>query len=298
MDVYLISAGCYSDWHPTGAFSSRELAEAAIAAYKEHGAKDVNDSIDVFTLDAMPYAPDEHGLKHYYVRMRRDGDAIVDQWADPLAPDDDDDVAPYGGRVPFHISARDEQHAVKIANERRIALIASDQWCDDWDAWMEKKYGYSPARRAAERAAAAARVDAAAAGSPPRFVPRHAGWRYRARGGGMIAEYIVGSVQGREEITANNGGADMANGVVSVTAAEVKAWRGYEEWRSGIGDPDTWSWVSWEAETADVTTEADAHEMVKLTGRQRLVLSDGARTPWRDEAERRTIGMTNIPRTY
>lgn len=81
----------------------------------------------------------------------------------------------------------------------------------------------------------------------------------------------------------------MANGVVSVTVAEVKAWRGYVEWRNGMGDPDTWSWISWEAETADVTTEADTHAMVKLTGRQRLVLSDGTRTPWRDEAERRTI---------
>ena len=160
MDVYLISAGCYSDWHPTGAFSSRELAEAAIAGYKEHG-DDVNDCIDVFTLDAMPYAPDEHGLKHYRVKMRRDGDAEVEQRLAPIGPDDDVSGAPRDGRVPFHVSARDEQHAVKIANERRIALIASDQWVDDYDAWMEREYGYSPARKAAERAAAAARADAA-----------------------------------------------------------------------------------------------------------------------------------------
>lgn len=172
MEVYLISAGDYSDWHPVGAFSSRELAEEAIATYKEHGDEDVNDRIDVFTLDAMPYAPDEHGLKHYYVRMRRDGDAEIEQWAAPIGPDDDVSGAPRDGRVPFHVSARDEQHAVKIANERRIALIAADQWEDDWDAWMEKKFGYLRARRDA----ATARADAA---EPARY---HGSFNCRADG--------------------------------------------------------------------------------------------------------------------
>jgi hypothetical protein len=37
----------------------------------------------------------------------------------------------------FYMWAKDELHAVKIANERRIRLIESNSWDVDWDKWKE-----------------------------------------------------------------------------------------------------------------------------------------------------------------
>ena len=41
-----------------------------------------------------------------------------------------------GKTVAFRMWARDEEHAIKIANERRAMLIATNQWTTDWDKWF------------------------------------------------------------------------------------------------------------------------------------------------------------------
>jgi hypothetical protein len=52
-----------------------------------------------------------------------------------------EEARPYGDgvRVSFDVWAKDESHAVKIANERRVQLIASGQWEADWEAWRRGK---------------------------------------------------------------------------------------------------------------------------------------------------------------
>jgi acyl-CoA reductase-like NAD-dependent aldehyde dehydrogenase len=37
--------------------------------------------------------------------------------------------------VRFYMWAKDEEHAVKIANERRAALVAANVWTTNYDAW-------------------------------------------------------------------------------------------------------------------------------------------------------------------
>ncbi len=46
--------------------------------------------------------------------------------------------------------ARDPEHAIKIANDRRLALIASGEWTTDFQQWLNLLY-----RKASQAGAAA-----------------------------------------------------------------------------------------------------------------------------------------------
>lgn len=49
-----------------------------------------------------------------------------------------EDLLPYGDktRVSFRVWAKDKIHAVKIANEKRLQLIAADQWHKEATRWL------------------------------------------------------------------------------------------------------------------------------------------------------------------
>jgi hypothetical protein len=129
--VYLTSTGSYSDWHVTGIFSTREKAEAH-AAYTGS-----ENSIDEYDIDGG-YNPALAGLRSYCVTMKPNGDVTgcaiyqSDYFNERMDVSDLWDVShtPYelkkkhiGHRIYCYCLARDEQHAIKIANEKRIGLI-------------------------------------------------------------------------------------------------------------------------------------------------------------------------------
>lgn len=117
-----------------GVYSTREKAERASEIYDAH--------IREWELDVLPDIPE--GMKSWIVWMHMDGDAeeaYTVQYHDGL---DHEDVrlsairwpGEKGGvRLRACMFARDKEHAIKIANERRIAVIASGQY----DAWMRKE---------------------------------------------------------------------------------------------------------------------------------------------------------------
>lgn len=135
MKVYLVSRGDYSDYHVCGAYSTQENAERAKAIYSG-GYSDA--CIETRDLDSFEDIPE--GLLPYLVKMRRDGtvDEVARESADGRCGHD---WAPYGDgeSVAFYMLARDEEHAIKIANERRGQLIAMNEWTTDWDAWSRKR---------------------------------------------------------------------------------------------------------------------------------------------------------------
>ena len=151
--VYVVTEGSYSDYHIVCLWSTREKAQAYIDACKatnQWNDKTIEEySIDpqghLLALDAV-----RTGLKRYNVHMWRDGtakwlaecyQAYTPEPAEPLrvrgekaewvGPGDDD--YKYWGRLLLsgQVWARDEQHALKIANEHRAMLIATDQWPED-----------------------------------------------------------------------------------------------------------------------------------------------------------------------
>lgn len=140
MKVWLVTQGSYSDYRVLAAFSSRALADAC----KELIRGDEFDSTDVeeFPLDP-PEPPHPPGLFPYTVGMARDGRvgyAHRDSQAGfaELRKFDADGYMPqnfvilgdkdYTYGMSFTMWAADAEHAIKIANERRAALVASGLW--------------------------------------------------------------------------------------------------------------------------------------------------------------------------
>lgn len=121
--VYLVTDGDYSDYHVLGVFSSREKADHAKRLYA------ACNNVEEYELDAVPESPP--GLLAYVVLMEISGD-VKDLWQESVAgfksrwhPGDLYGSAPVAW---FRIRARDEQHAVKIANEWRAQIIAMGLW--------------------------------------------------------------------------------------------------------------------------------------------------------------------------
>lgn len=128
--VYIVTAGDYSDYGIRAVFSTRELAEAFIAKYG-NSLGDWGDTpvIEEWTLDD-PRAIGDH-MMQYRVSLARNGDV---HYVEPIkllsvgGPYSETKPVFLGllkdGGVAGSVLARDEQHAVKIANEKRAQLIA------------------------------------------------------------------------------------------------------------------------------------------------------------------------------
>jgi hypothetical protein len=137
--MYVLTTGCYSDYHIVGVFSTKEKAEAAKV---DHNLTDGDGDVEEWGLDAVPEHPP--GLHHWCVRMDRDGNTLeARRRGNDSFPSWE--WAPYGvgysdkrGGVSFNMWAGDERHAVKIANEKRIGLLASGQWTEDWNEWRAR----------------------------------------------------------------------------------------------------------------------------------------------------------------
>lgn len=128
--VFVVSSGCYSDYHIVGIYDTREQAEQLTAM--------VGDS-NITELPLNPYLSElNKGLSVYFVKMLENGDTIevrqqnpndtltgydlisttepMDVWLDKLE---------HGQRVyTKRVFARDDRHAVKIANELRVQMLA------------------------------------------------------------------------------------------------------------------------------------------------------------------------------
>jgi len=128
--VYLVGEGSYSAYHIVAAFSSREKADAYIRAHGMHNDHEVG--VEVFDLDPVNLSAPP-GLIGYHVRMAKDGEALM---VDPLGFHAQELTAPRFHDYPraclvVECWAKDEAHAIKIANEKRAEHIALGTWVDD-----------------------------------------------------------------------------------------------------------------------------------------------------------------------
>jgi len=121
--IYIVTDGCYSDYHICGVYSTKELAEEA---KKRFGAE----WLEEHELDAMPGKP--LGMYRWKVDIDREGNAsnIYLASCEDVTEKIDYFFDGYEKLEFLHIEvwAKDEKHAIKIANERRAMLIASGEW--------------------------------------------------------------------------------------------------------------------------------------------------------------------------
>lgn len=136
MIVYIVTSGDYSDYHIEGVYSTMEKAEDAS---KLHASEN---SIAQWGVDETEQHPD--GLYYFSVYIDKDGNSDGGKNVSfTYAHLRTDLWRPFGDgkQVDMTMWARDKEHAVKIANERRIGLLASGEWETNWGKWKEKTGG-------------------------------------------------------------------------------------------------------------------------------------------------------------
>lgn len=134
--IYIVTSGSYSEYGINSVFSTRELAQAAADAYGDA-------EVEEHELDPeVPnFAPKGH--RGFSVSMIEDG-VLRGVWnigsTSPIDVDpkftylrDDRKIC-----ILFRLYARDKDHAVKIANERRTGLILSGEIERQHDEFQKK----------------------------------------------------------------------------------------------------------------------------------------------------------------
>ncbi len=118
---YVVTSGEYSDYSIVGIFDDKALAEAFMAPYPRTGRD------DDLRLEEHPANPHEaqilEGLSFYCVEITKEGEIKA---VELCAPDDDQEAHTRlrhpVGYIPWlmvYCWARDKDHAIKIAEEKR-----------------------------------------------------------------------------------------------------------------------------------------------------------------------------------
>ena len=125
-EVYVVTDGYYSDRHIVGIYTDKEMADRSMALEGREA------EVEVFTLN--PSGEElRQGLTAFEIQMTRTGlviksEAVAPSWIfneRVISPPRDDFGVAF---LRTYVWAKDAEHAVKIANERRSRLIASNQW--------------------------------------------------------------------------------------------------------------------------------------------------------------------------
>jgi hypothetical protein len=145
-EVYVVTKGRYSDYSIVGIFSQEAKADAYVALHHPNDRDDLcGDGLRVepWDVDAEGHnfdALSKGGRRLYRVRMEADGtvDSVYDvapaqKTKDYVQPGYPDRTRLFGV---FQMWAKDEDHAVKIANERRAAALAAGRW-EPWKSTTE-----------------------------------------------------------------------------------------------------------------------------------------------------------------
>ena len=126
--IYAVSRGCYSDYRVVALFSTESDAKLFMERHPDRF-NEWND-VEVYELDSNVEKLRE-GFSYFFVHMRRDGSATADVSSTfingmPCAAFGGDPSRPESQSFTWYGWARDAAHAVKIANEHRLMLIAQE----------------------------------------------------------------------------------------------------------------------------------------------------------------------------
>lgn len=127
-NIFVVTRGDYSDYRICAVFTEKELAEKYVNSFKEDDWS--KPRIEIYSLN--PY---EHQLKNnykpFFLRMQKDGTCTEIYVKDSSYGFESEELnIGFDIHKNMHISifAKDEKHAIKIANEKRVQLIATNQW--------------------------------------------------------------------------------------------------------------------------------------------------------------------------
>lgn len=132
-EIYVVTDGEYSDYGIKAIFSSPKEAKEFVLTY--------GGRVEPWEMDGnSPYNGNPRGLAHWRVDMNAEGEYIASNRGVPINgfcedfffwKSDADRHYPRGVLMSLDILAKDERHAVKIANDKRARLIADNLWGKD-----------------------------------------------------------------------------------------------------------------------------------------------------------------------
>ena len=122
--VYMVTDGSYSDYRVLGIYSTKAKAEKAKVLFN------ADNDIDPIEMDATPEVPP--GMLRWVVEIDRNGNVHVVSRENCDYPMDRASVwKPFDSDVTYlraALWAKDEEHAVKVANEWRTRIVANNLW--------------------------------------------------------------------------------------------------------------------------------------------------------------------------
>jgi len=123
--VYVVTTGEYSDYHIVGVFTNKDLAKRTARTWLG--------KVKNYTLNPINNYPPNLSL--YQVCICKDGRI---KYITATTPQDYYEACPFDSEAwMFTTWARDEQHAIKIANERRTAVLAMVSWNLSWKEYLK-----------------------------------------------------------------------------------------------------------------------------------------------------------------
>ena len=130
MKIYIVTSGCYSDYHIDTVFTNKKTAE--VFADKIDGEAEAWETSPSDLIDKITHN------KIFCVRMNKEGNTDLVMEEDFDVCDIENAIekkteifkAVNGYSMITYMFAKDEKHAVKIANERRVQLIANNEWIE------------------------------------------------------------------------------------------------------------------------------------------------------------------------
>jgi len=138
--VYIVTIGEYSDYKILAVFSTKEQAEEYIKLFIEREFWSDRGMIEEYLIDQWEdFANIKKDKTGYYVIMTKEG-KTVDIFQPHVYDNIEDfkdhinkkyyfqEMGSYKGSLHISVLAKSEQHAIKIANEKRVQLIANNLW--------------------------------------------------------------------------------------------------------------------------------------------------------------------------
>ena len=126
--IYVVTRGSYSDYGIKAIFNTKELAQAYIDSFKY----DSYNEMSIEEWDLNPNSKElKKGRKPYFVRMDKAGIATEYNHVDSSYGFNGGTVISFTldkQSMNCYCWAKDEKHAIKIANEKRVQFIALDRW--------------------------------------------------------------------------------------------------------------------------------------------------------------------------
>ena len=116
--IYICTSGEYSDYGINAVFDKKELAEEFCSRYGGyHRRWELNPKGKELRL----------GYRVYVVTMNKDGDTVEARETNFFADETTWGIR-HDGLMYLTCWAKSDQHAVKIANEHRVQMIANNEW--------------------------------------------------------------------------------------------------------------------------------------------------------------------------